>query len=300
MSSFTRKIIKTTIILALKNGTYNDKDANTMVLQGFRQSWQISFGGGSVAPSAKGKIWGVRAETMNKLTNMNWKVDGKQNNLLMIEAGDDPDHLDIVFKGNINFGFPDYSAAPDVCLSIEGMSGFFFKINAAPPNSYKGEIDVPVMLEKFAKDMQLTFHNEGVTAKISNASLNGSTQQQFDDIVKAAGIDCYRDPTDDSITIAPKGQPRKVETAVLTPKTGLIGYPVPTLQGIALRCLYDKRIRFGGTIEIKDSAVAQCNGIWRVFGINVNIDSELPNGQWFCDIQATEIGNSGNAPSKPK
>lgn len=300
MSSFSRKTIKTTIILAQSNGAFADKDANTLIVQGFRQSWQISSGGGSVAPTAKGKIWGVSAESMNKLTNMSWKKDGKQNNLIMIEAGDDPDHLDIVFKGNITFAFPDYGAAPDVCLSIESMAGFFYKINAATPHSYKGEVDVSTILSELAKEMQMTLRNDGVTAKLSNPVLNGATQKQFDDVAQAAGIDYFKDHADDSITITPKGAARSIETAVLTPSTGLIGYPVPNLNGIAFKCLYDSRVRFGGMVEIKNSLIEPCNGKWRASGVNINIDSELPSGQWFCEVQATELGNSGNAPIIPK
>jgi len=89
------------------------------------------------------------------------------------------------------------------------------------------------------------------------------------------------------IAIAPQGEPRALRIPVLTPKTGLLGYPVPTIQGVDVRCLWDPMIRFGGIIRIADSIMETTNGDWRAFGVTTTLESEIPGGAWFMDIQAT-------------
>jgi hypothetical protein len=59
------------------------------------------------------------------------------------------------------------------------------------------------------------------------------------------------------------------------------------MQGVDARCLYSPAIRFGGVIRIADSIMATCNGDWRVFGVTLNLESEVPGGNWFMDIRAT-------------
>ena len=300
MGSFSRKIIRATITLVKQDSTnaqasssFKD-DANSVVLQGFRTSCNIGFGNGAVMPSAKIKIWGVSANVMDKLTNVNWNTHGRQNNLVTIEAGTDPDNLDVVFSGNITFAYPDYSSAPDVCLVMDCAMGYFEKVQAIPPETHKGETSVAGLFEAWAKLLNKSFENNGVDKKVTDYYSAESLQDRMIRLAKDADIQLYNDV--DVVAIAPKGYPRKTQVPVITPESGLIGYPVPTNTGITFRCLYDKYLRFGAQITIKDSLVKQCNGDWRVCGLTINIESELPQGQWFCDVNATELGNAAVIP----
>lgn len=33
--------------------------------------------------------------------------------------------------------------------------------------------------------------------------------------------------------------------------------------------------------------IESCNGDWRVFGVTLSLESEMPGGNWFMDIRAT-------------
>ena len=65
-----------------------------------------------------------------------------------------------------------------------------------------------------------------------------------------------------------------IDVPIVSPTTGLIGYPIPDLQGVKLQCLYDKALRFGGLIEVAGSLIEQCNGRWRVFGLSLDLESQ--------------------------
>ena len=106
-------------------------------------------------------------------------------------------------------------------------------------------------------------------------------------IVAAANIDVYID--NETVAITPKGQPRMIDVPIVSPNTGLIGYPIPDLQGVKLQCLYDKALRFGGLIKVAGSLIEQCNGRWRVFGLSLDLESQTPGGKWLADIKAANV-----------
>lgn len=294
MSSFTRKIIRTTIILDPKAENFAGKDANTLVVQGLRTTVQCSFGNGLAMPTANVKIWGLDLNSMNKLTSVKWLVMGVQNTIVKIEAGDDEDNLETVYMGNISFAYPDFSAAPDVALCIESHMAIYHQLNPVVPTSYKGGTDVAKIMEDLAKQMGMKFENNGVTAQINDKYLAATAMEKARIVAKDADIDMYLDVG--VLAICQKGKPRGLQTPVISPSSGLIGYPIPDKTGVQFKCLYDKLVRFGAIVEIQDSVVEQCNGQWRVVGLTINLDAELPSGQWFCDVKATEIGLAGNAP----
>lgn len=294
MSSFTRKIIRTTIILDPKAENFAGKDANTLVVQGLRTTVQCSFGNGEAMPTANVKIWGLDLNSMNKLTSVKWKIMGVQNNIVKIEVGDDEDNLDLLYTGNISFAYPDFSGAPDVALCIESHMALFHQLNPVVPTSYKGGVDVSKIMESLATAMKMKFENNGVTAQLNDPYLPNTALDQARTVAKMADIDLYLDV--DTLAICPKGVHRKLTVPVISPSSGLIGYPIPDKTGVQFKCLYDKLVRFGAIVEIQDSVVEQCNCQWRAIGLTINLDAELPSGQWFCDVKATELGEAGNAP----
>ena len=296
--SFNRKIIRTTIILDPKSGTFPDKKSNEMITQGLRTSCRITYGNGQFMPTSSLNIWGLPKDSMNKLTSIKWNVEGVQNNIIKIEAGDDPKNLDVVYQGNISFAYPDYSMSPDVSLCIESNMALYHQLSPVVPTSYKGEADVAEIMANLAKEMGIGFENNGVVKKLNNQYLSNTAFEQVKEVAQIADIEYHMEFN--KLIICNKGQPRQNRIAVLTPKTGLLSYPVPTNIGATLQCLYNRNIKAGDKIMIKDSLIEQCNGTWRVTGMDIELEAEVSNGAWFMDINIAQIGDAGNAPTLPK
>ena len=68
---------------------------------------------------------------------------------------------------------------------------------------------------------------------------------------------------------------------------------MPDLIGVRFSCLFQPALRFGGRVEIADSLIAQCNGKWRIFGMDLLLESQTPAGKWQADIRASRIGEDG-------
>lgn len=280
------KILKVSIKLGQQSDSWNAQGDDTLVADGLRVSCQINYGNGSPLPSAKIKIYGLPLETMMKVLRVKWNTEQAMQNMVQIEAGD-RNHLSVIFTGNITFAYPDFVTAPDVCLNIESHTAVLWQLKPAEPVSHEGETDVATVIKQLTEKMGRKFENNGVNVKISNAYLDGTELAKIQKIAAHADIDVYVD--NDTIAIAPKGKPRETEIPVLKPSTGLIGYPIPDLQGVKIRCLYDTALKFGGLIEIAESQIEQCNGRWRVFGMMLDLESQVPSGKWFAEIKASNV-----------
>lgn len=279
-----KKVIRTTITLA---GDTFAKEANILSSEELRTLCVINFGGGSVVPNAEITIYGMAMESMLKLTRVRWRDINSMLNTIKIEAGEQGQELTTVFEGNITFGYIDMSNAPDVAFRITSSTAALNIYQPASPITYKGSIPVIQAIQELSEKISCEFENNGVpdTLTMTDVTLTDTDLNKIRALCKRYQIDLYIEQK--RISIAPQGAPRQTKIATLRPGSGLIGYPVPTMQGIELRCLFNPGIHFGGLIRVADSVITSCNGDWRVFGVTLNLESEMPGGNWFMDIRAT-------------
>ena len=284
-----RKEIKITITLAGKDeggqSLVFSGSHNQMSAVGLRIYCDIMCGFGAVAPTAQIRVYGLALEKMTKLLRVRWNTLGALMNSVKIDAGEQGETLHTEFEGNITFAYPDFANAPDVALMIEAQTAYIHSKKAANPSVYKGAVNVSKVVEDIAKDMGFQFENNGVSIMTDNVSLNDVNLEKLRRLSSAYGFDLYFDAG--VVVIAPKGGERKMSSPIITPTSGLVGYPVPDIRGVTFKCLYDPLLRFGGPCKISDSVVDACNGDWRIYGIRKSIESNQPNGNWFCEVAAT-------------
>lgn len=274
-----KKAIRTTITLV--NDKFDD-DTNQIIAEGLRTICNIQFGGGAVMPYAEIIIYGLRLDVMHKLMRVRWQDINSMLNTIRVET-----EGAIVYEGNITFAYIDTSNAPNVSLRIRSITAIYESLAPAVPVVYFGERSVVGIIEDIATKMGYAFVNNGVPESLvtNDITLEDTDLNKIRKLCRDYQIDLYIE--NKSITIAPQGGPRDIRIPLITPKTGLIGYPVPTMQGVDFRCLYDPMIRFGGLVRIQDSLMETTNGDWRIFGTTIQLESEMPGGAWFIDVRAT-------------
>lgn len=279
-----KKYIRTTITLV--DDEFDD-GSNQIVAEGLRTICMIQFGGGAVMPVADITIYGLAMESMLKLTRIRWRDIASMQNMIKVEARAEGEEYKVVFEGNLTFGYIDMSNVPDVAFRIKSIAGIFNAYNPVPPDSWEGEHSVVQAIADITERMGCSFENSGVPESLTmrDVTLVDADLNKIRKLCRAYEIDLYVEQ--DNIAIASQGSPRDIPVPLLTPKNGMMGYPIPTMQGIDVRCLYNPTVRFGGVIRIADSLITSANGDWRVFGVTINIESEQPGGNWFMDIRAT-------------
>lgn len=285
--AFNRKRIRLTLKLNGKNEVFNSDNQNKLSAVGLRISAEVSFGYGSPAPYARVRVYGLPQATMSKLITAKWQQVKTLRSLITIEAAEGEGDFAQVFSGGIFMALPEYSEAPNVSLVIEAISAVFESKLAAPAESYEGSHSVTEIISGICRRIGFSFEPNNVNAMVENPYLTGSDLEKIRWLCINNDLDLYLG--NNSVAIAPKGAPRNIKIAVISPDTGLIGYPVITNIGATFKCLYDPSIQFGALVRVKGSEIELCNGDWRVYGLRAQLETEMDSARWFMEIVGSNL-----------
>ena len=130
--------------------------------------------------------------------------------------------------------------------------------------------------------------NYGLDTILSNPYLQGSALMQIQQVIQAAGCE-WNQGFMQVVRIWPHGQSLPIAAAKIAPETGMIGYPFPSGEGyVVVKTLFTSSVVYGQKIDISSTIQKAC-GIWTVFSINHDLESEVLGGQWFTTILATPL-----------
>lgn len=273
-------------VITLGTGKFGSNDNNQITLEGFRASAHIEKAGGMMMGTLRAKIYGVSQADMNSITTLQWQPRTFIPNTVEVYAIDGPAET-LVFAGNIVNAWGDYQSMPDVFLHIQAQAAFFNQLKPVPPRSFKGSVDVASVMAQIAKDLGYTFENGGVTTRLADVYLPNTGMEQAKDLARAAGCDLYLD--DKTLAITPLNTPRKELVALLSPQTGLVGYPTFDGVGVNVNSLFNPAVAFGGRIKL-ETDITQAAGEWIVTSVSYTLESEKPGGAWFMNIRGNSIG----------
>ncbi|WP_272678472.1 baseplate hub protein [Providencia sp. PROV137] len=285
--AFNRKRIRLTLKLNGKDEVFTSDNKNKLSAIGLRISAEVSFGYGSPAPYARVRVYGLPQETMNKLITAKFQQVKTLRTLITIEAAEGEGDFAQVFSGGIFMALPEYSEAPNVSIVIEAISAVFESKLPTPAESYEGSHSVSEIISGICKRIGFSFESNNVNAMVDNPYLTGSDLEKIRWLCVNNDLDLYLG--NNSVAIAPKGAPRNIKIAVISPDTGLIGYPVITNIGATFKCLYDPSIQFGALVRVKGSQIELCNGEWRVYGLRAQLETEMDSARWFMEIVGSNL-----------
>lgn len=260
---------------------------NTYTADGLRTNVQIANYGGAQQSTALVSIYGLPLSVMNQLSTVGTQTNKQYKNSITINAGDDVSGMSMVFGGVIYTAFVDGSNMPQTCFRVAANPGAFAAIEPVPPISIRGSADVAGMMRGLATQMGFGFENAGVVAKLSSPYYAGTAWSQMLQIARDAGIEAIVEKNVLAV-IAPSSY-REGDVALISAETGMVGYPSFNQADIIVRSLFNPSVKYGGLIEVR-SDLTPANGQWKTYRVEYNLESEMPNGAWFMDIQATTTG----------
>lgn len=285
MPSFSEKK-QLRFVITLGTGKFGSSEHDQIILQGFRATADIDKAGGMMMGTLRAKIYGVKQADMNSVTTLQWKPGTLIPNTVEVYAIDGAVET-LVFAGNIVNAWADYQSMPDVHLHIQAQSAFFNALKAIPPRSFKGGVDVASVMAQIARDLGYVFENNGVTTQLTDIYLPNTGMEQAKDLARAAGCDLYLD--DKILAITPPNMPRKVLIPLISPASGLVGYPTFDGVGVNFQTLFNPAVTFGGSVKL-ETDVQQAAGEWVVTSVGHRLESEKPGGAWFSSIRGNANG----------
>ena len=299
-SSFVQRKLRITVKLA--QGTQTNQPSSfagmagdQIVLPFLRASARIAFAGAPTRQEATVTVWGLDQSLLNELSTLGLVfnlVTGK--NTLAVEVVDDNGASTTVFSGSITAAFADYAHMPDVPMVFQCIYGADIATLPAVAQSFKGSTDVVQIFQSLAKKMNLTFENNGVSGvNLDSPSLNGSLITQMQKVAEDANIEAEV-INRQTLMIAPKGKGRLTSNSPLVivappPDGQMIGYPAFWAQGLIVKTIFDPRISFKGTIEVRSSikttgSQSKTAHQWTVNKMDYALDTLIPRGQWDMTI----------------
>lgn len=284
--AFTRKRIDLTI--SLGTGQFGDSGANTVTLTGLRTQVEAQAPGGEAQGQATVRVYGLPASMLNQLTTLGFAPSATRFfNQCLIAAGDDGDALALIHAGTINQAWADYNEVPNACLEIQSVGGLAENLKPVAARSYIGSTDVATIMQDIAGTMGVGFENNGVDVKLSNPYLPGTALAQMRSCARAADI--YAQLDRGVLAIWPKDGYRSGDIPLVSPETGMVGFPTFSSQGVMVRTLFNPALKLGGRLQVASSLPPAC-GIWTAAQVHHRLESETPNGAWFTEVFAVRGG----------
>ncbi len=281
--SFIRRRIDVTITLG--DGEFGNNLGDTVTLTGLRVMANIASVGGEAQGQCQARIFGLPLSMINRLTTIGpagMAIRGQ--NGIEIAAGNEGDALSTVFKGSIFYAYGELAQAPEVALSVYGLSAALASVKPVGATSYVGAVDVATVMAGFAQEMGFTLEGNGVSVMLQNPYFPGpDTLSKVRQAAQAARIGFCVD--NGVLAIWPQNGYRTGDVPIISPGAGLVSYPTFNEQYISVRTVFLPSAVLGGRFTVAKSAVTPANGTWNTASVVHNLESQVPNGQWFTDLQ---------------
>lgn len=280
MSLKSRKI---TITFQLGTGSFgNSGQYNTVTVEGLRCYVQISNGGANSMGAASIRIYGLQPTIMDSLSALNLPIGNTQvmsarKNTVLIAASDDDGNMATIYQGGIWTGQIDMNESPDTSLIVTAIAGIFDALNPIPPTSYPNSADAADIMKYLAGQMGYKFENNGVSVQLSTPYFPGSAREQAIRCANAANIAWTID--NGVLAIWPIDGFRKGTLPLISPDTGMIGYPTYWTSGISVKTRFNPLLKIGQLVNVKSSLLV-ANGNWHIYNLAHELESESPNGPW--------------------
>jgi hypothetical protein len=288
-------------------------NSNQVTLSGLRISARIIKAGGRSMGEAQLQIYGMTLSLMNQLSTLGQRIQLVPRNGIIVKAGDLGGTLATVFQGTITQAWADFQGIPDVPFHVEAHTGLAQAVISAPPTSWPSNSDVATIMNSLATNANLAFENNNVKQTIPTSYFTGSVRDQIMQCKETAGINAFIDygnlSNNGTLIIWPKNGSRGGFIPVISPETGMVGYPSFTAMGIVVKSLFNPSIGYGGKIQIQSSAIPTnpgttipkatlpANGIWAVYKLDHDLESQVPHGKWFSEIGAYNPAFTPPAPT---
>jgi len=237
---------------------------------------------------ATAHIFGMTLSHMNALTVVPWRALLIGKNFVQIKAGDAQNGMSVVFNGTIMQAWPDMQAAPQVPFRVDATVGGWEKVNPVDPSSFTGPTKVSDVHAIIAKKLGATPENNGVTTSLDSPYMWGPAYTQMHQLADATRVSWILE--NGVCAIWPQsGSRQSAGSTAISKETGMVGYPMATPSGIVVRTLFNKAILYGSHVTVQ-SDITQANGSWKVTSIDLELDSQMPNGRWFAVLYCTALG----------
>lgn len=281
---------KINVSIQLGEGNYGDDLGDEITLEGYRVSAQGVTYNGDAQGQLQIRVWGMRLDLINQLTKIGPIMNQRRNNRIVLTAGEEGGAMSTVYEGTIDTAFGDFRSSPEPVFNVVALSAALAAVKPVAASSYNGQVDAAAVMSDLADKMNLIFENNGVSFNLNNPNFSGSALEQVKSCARAANI--FYTVDRGKLAIWPKSGNRGDEPIQIDVDNDMIGYPAFSSEGITLQTIFNPDLRLGGQVQVKSILTVAC-GIWNVYKMSFDLESEVPDGKWFSTIDCYRLNNNG-------
>lgn len=183
-----------------------------------------------------------------------------------------------IFVGYMTSSIANMSAVPNAALMITATANADLQNKTASPFSFKGATPVTSVINAICKAAGYKPNIVGLEGKvISNPHYEGSVFDQLRAVCDDLKISMSVAPP--SISFWPQESTRDSVKPFISPKYGLIGYPVFSNGGVIFQTQFSTLLTTGRDIELK-TALPHVGGIYRLTSVTHELSSWMEDGPW--------------------
>lgn len=289
--SLVNRMLTASFMLA--SGSFNSSGSNSSTVgYPLRMTFKGVAAGSATMVNCEMAIYGMPLSDMNQLTTLGTQTTQIGKNTVSVQAGDAVNGMTNIFSGTITRAWVDAQAMPQVCFRLIAVTAGDQAIAPAAPTSYAGGTSVSTVMGGIAGQMGMQFEDNGGAGatQLSNPYFPGSLRQQALDCAEAAN--CEHIIHLNTLAIWPAGQSRASGgSPLVSPQTGMAGYPMFDGANILVRTLFNPSILPGGAITVQSDLTPAC-GNWNVTKIEYDLEGNVPHGRWFQNLVGSSAGQN--------
>ncbi len=185
---------------------------------------------------------------------------------ITLEAGRKSYGTAIIYSGNIVTSM--LTQPPDVGITLKCLTGNFLKTNVIGVNQ-SGQATLQQISVSIAQLTGSILRFEATNKNIGNYNFSGSAVNQISLLNGFGGVNAYLD--DGVLVVKDAGVPLNNTLKIVSAKTGMIGIPEFTEQGIKVKFLLDNHVVLGGHIRIISDINPAANGEYVIYKLSFEI-----------------------------
>lgn len=185
-----------------------------------------------------------------------------------VSAGRESYGTNVIFVGNIVTA--SISQPPDIALSMKCLTGNYLK-GLAVVRTQAGNVPLETVAKSIANDLGVSLEFQATNINIPNYNFSGGCLDQVTKITQYGNINAF---LDGGILVVKDGA--VALTGVVTSvskKTGMIGIPSFTEQGLKVTFLIDPKTRLGGYLDVVSEMYPSMTGRYIIYKLGFAIES---------------------------
>jgi hypothetical protein len=183
-----------------------------------------------------------------------------------------------IYVGNIVSANP--IQPPDISVVIKCLTGNFQKGNILA-RAQPAQVSLYQVSKQIAQDLRTSLTFQAQDKLLSNFSYSGAVLKQVNHLGFTGGVNVFID--DGVLVVKDYGVPLTGTLRKVSAKTGMVGIPELTEQGIKVKFFLDNQTRLGGAIQVESQQYPAANGTYVIYKLGFDIANREDPFYWIAE-----------------